>query len=196
MNEKPKKRRFRIIDDCGWTHTIETDQPDLLAADIVLLVPHVRSAADITEKESTMTPKEYLQQYRDAVRKVSAAQDHLDELRAMATRITPNYGAEGGGTHQTGDKLGEAVARIIEAESRVSDELELLEATEREVIRTINDVQDGTLSTLLYERYINGKTWEQIAVCMNYSYRQITRMHGAALIAVKYVLECPTQKML
>ena len=143
-----------------------------------------------------MTAKEYLMQYRNAVRKVSAAQDHLDELRAMATRITPNYGGEGGGTHQTGDKLGEAVARIIEAESRVSDELELLEATEREVIMTISSVQDGTLSTLLYERYINGKTWEQIAVCMNYSYRQITRMHGAALSAVKYVLECPIEKML
>lgn len=143
-----------------------------------------------------MTAKEYLQQYRNAVRKVSAAQDHLDELRAMATRITPNYGVESGGVHQTGDKLGAAVARIMDAESRVSDELELLEATEREVIMTISSVQDGTLSTLLYERYINGKTWEQIAVCMNYSYRQITRMHGAALIAVKYVLECPTEKML
>ena len=143
-----------------------------------------------------MTAKEYLQQYRNAVRKVSAAQDHLDELRAMATRITPNYGGEGGGTHQTGDKLGAAVARIMDAESRVSDELELLEATEREVIMTISSVQDGTLSTLLYERYVNGKTWEQIAVCMNYSYRQITRMHGAALSAVKYVLECPIEKML
>ena len=143
-----------------------------------------------------MTPKEYLQQYRDAVRRAAAAQDHLDELRSMATRITPNYGGEGGGTHQTGDKLGAAVARIMDAESRVSDEIEMLEATEREVIKTINGVQDGTLSKLLYERYINGKTWEQIAVQMNYSYRQITRMHGSALIAVKYVLECPTQSVI
>ena len=46
-----KKRRFRIIDDCGWTHIIETDRPDLMAADIVLLVPHVRSAAEITDAE-------------------------------------------------------------------------------------------------------------------------------------------------
>ena len=143
-----------------------------------------------------MTAKEYLQQYRDAVRSAEAAQSHLEELRAMATRITPKYGGEGGGTHQTGDKLGDAVARILEAESRVSDQIELLEATEREVIRTISSVQDGTLSTLLYERYINGKTWEQIAVCMNYSYRQITRMHGAALISVKHVLECPTQNVI
>ena len=139
-----------------------------------------------------MTPKEYLLQYRDAVRRAAAAQDHLDELRAMAERITPNYGGSGGGTHQTGDKLGAAVARLVDAESRVSDELELLEATERDVISTIGKVTDGTLYTLLYERYINGKTWEQIAVALNYSYRQTTRMHGAALIAVKQVLECPT----
>ena len=139
-----------------------------------------------------MTPKEYLLQYRDAVRRATAAQDHLDELRAMAERITPNYGSSGGGTHQTGDKLGAAVARLVDAESRVSDELELLEATEREVIGTIDKITDGTLHTLLYERYINGKTWEQIAVALNYSYRQTTRMHGAALIAVKHVLECPT----
>lgn len=139
-----------------------------------------------------MTPKEYLLQYRDAVRRATAAQDHLDELRAMAERITPNYGGSGGGTHQTGDKLGAAVARLVDAESRVSDELEVLEATEREVIGTIDKITDGTLHTLLYERYINGKTWEQIAVALNYSYRQTTRMHGAALIAVKHVLECPT----
>ena len=138
-----------------------------------------------------MTPKEYLQQYRDAVRRAAAAQDHLDELRSMATRITPNYSSEGGGTHQTGDKLGAAVARIMDAESRVSDELEMLEATEREVIKTINGVQDGTLSNLLYERYINGKTWEQIAVLMNYTYRRVTQLHGKALNAVKDFLEFP-----
>ena len=139
-----------------------------------------------------MTAKEYLMQYRQAARRVTAAQDHLDELRAMAEQITPNYGRSGGGGHQTGDKLGAAVARLVDAESRVSDELELLEATEREVIGTIDKITDGTLHTLLYERYINGKTWEQIAVALNYSYRQTTRMHGAALIAVKHVLECPT----
>ena len=136
-----------------------------------------------------MTAKEYLQKYRDAVRKVSAAQDHLDELQAMATRITPNYGAESGGVHQTGDKLGAAVARIMDAESRVSDELEMLEATEREVIGTINSVEEP-FRTLLYERYINAKTFEQIAVSMSYSWRQTIRLHGRALLAVKNVIEC------
>ena len=137
-----------------------------------------------------MTSKEYLLQYRDTVRRATAAQDHLEELRAMAERITPNYGSSGGGGKQTGDKLGAAVARLVDAESRVSDELELLEATEREVIGTIGKITDGTLHTLLYERYINGKTWKQIAVVMNYSYQHIVHyLHPKALNAVKHLIE-------
>lgn len=136
-----------------------------------------------------MTPKEYLQQYQYSVKRARAALDHLHELQSMATRITPLYGGEGGGTHQAGDKLGAAVARIMDAESRVSDELEMLEATEREVIGTINSVEEP-FRTLLYERYINAKTFEQIAVSMSYSWRQTIRLHGRALLAVKNVIEC------
>jgi DNA-directed RNA polymerase specialized sigma subunit len=138
-----------------------------------------------------MTPKEYLQQYRDAVRRAAAALDHLHELQSMATRITPLYGGEGGGgQHQSGDeKMQNAVDKIIEAKNRVSDELEMLEATEREVVGMINSV-DEPFRTLLYERYINAKTFEQIAVSMSYSWRQTIRLHGRALLAVKNVIEC------
>ena len=136
-----------------------------------------------------MTPKEYLLQYRDAVRRASAAKEHLAELRAMAECITPNYGTSGGGTHQTGDKLGAAVAKIVDEEDRLSDELELLVATQREVENTINSVKDSTLNTLLYERYINGKTFETISVQMNFSYYHIVhRLHPKALKAVKMLL--------
>lgn len=140
---------------------------------------------------TTQDVKDYLKQYRDAVRRAIAVQDHLAELQSMATRITPTYGGDGGGTHQSGDeKLVNAVSKIVEAKNRLSDELETLEATEREIIRTINSIQDSILSKLLYERYINGKTWEQIAVMLNYSWRQTVRLHGVALAAVKDVIEC------
>ena len=137
-----------------------------------------------------MTPKNYLQQYRHAVLRTKAAIEHLEELQSMATRITPNYGGEGGGTHQSGDeKLVSAVSKIMEAKNRVSDDLEMLEATEREVIHTISLVDDGTLRQLLYERYINGKTFEAIAVQMNFCYYHIVhRLHPKALKAVKMLL--------
>ena len=137
-----------------------------------------------------MTAKEYLQQYRHAVDRARAALEHLEELESIATRVTQLYGGEGGGQHQSGDeKMCNAVDKIIEAKNRVSDELETLEATDREIIGTIDKITDGTLHTLLYERYINGKTWEQIAVVMNYSYQHIVHyLHPKALNAVKHLI--------
>ena len=137
-----------------------------------------------------MTPKEYLQQYRDAVRRAKAAMDHLDELRAMAERITPNYSSSGGGTHQTGDRLGAAVARLVDAEARVDQEITMLIATEREVEWTINAVDNSIFRKLLYERYINGKTWEMIAVLLHYSHQHVVHvLHPKALNAVKHLIE-------
>lgn len=137
-----------------------------------------------------MTPKEYLQQYQYSVKRWRAALEHLEELESIATRITPLYGGEGGGgRHQSGDeKMQNAVDKIIDAKSRVSDELEMLEATEREVVKTIDSVENKTLRTLLYERYINDKTFELIAVKLNYSWRQTIRLHGTALNSIRSIL--------
>ena len=49
--DKQKKRYFRIVDDCGWTYHIATDNMDMSSANIALLTPHVRSAAEITKEE-------------------------------------------------------------------------------------------------------------------------------------------------
>ena len=50
---KPSKQKkyFCIVDDCGWTHYISTDREDASDANIALLTPHVRSAAEITREE-------------------------------------------------------------------------------------------------------------------------------------------------
>lgn len=50
------QKYFRIRDDCGWTHYIQTDRMSLTASDIVLLTPHVIAATEITQeifKEAT-----------------------------------------------------------------------------------------------------------------------------------------------
>lgn len=135
-----------------------------------------------------MTAKEYLMQYREAVRKADAAICHLDELRALAERITPNYSITGGSSHTAGDKLGEAVAKIIDAESRVNDDIEMLIATQREVERTIEAVQDDRMRMLLREVYISGKRLVQIAYELGQSYEHICRLHGCALQAVRDVM--------
>ena len=57
---------------------------------------------------------------------------------------------------------------------------------EKKIDRRIDELlNDCTLRKLLIKRYLQFKTWEQIAVEMNYSYMHITRLHGKALQKVK-----------
>ena len=134
-----------------------------------------------------MTAKEYLMQYRDAMRRVQAITDHLTELRVMCEQLRTEDG------HKI--ELDKAVAELVDAEHRAEQEVERLLQTETDIISLIERVQEP-YRTLLYERYINGKTWEQVAVRMNYSFRHTTKLHGTALRILKDVLECPTHPVI
>ena len=138
----------------------------------------------MTAKEA----KEYLSQYQYAAKRVEAIRMHLDDLRAIAAKITPNYSSEGGGSHACSDKLGLAVAKIVDAERETDREVRKLIQTQREIETAINRVPEP-YSTLLYGRYINLCTWERLAVQMNYSSKQIRRLHGYALVCIADILE-------
>lgn len=42
-------------------------------------------------------------------------------------------------------------------------------------------MQDGAEKEVLIRRYLMGRTWEQIAVDMDYNYRSVLKIHGRAL---------------
>ena len=134
-----------------------------------------------------MTAKEYLMQYRDAMRRAQAITEHIADLRAMCEQLRTEDG------HKI--ELGKAVAELVDAERRATGEVDRLAELEREIEQTISRAAEP-YRTLLYERYINGKTWEQIAVAMYYSYRGVTKMHGRALQALKECIEVPTPSVL
>lgn len=129
-----------------------------------------------------MTAKEYLMQYRNSMNRIRAIESHLNELREVAENLRTEDG------HSIA--LDKAVANLVDTERKTETEVARLLQTETEIICTIERVKEP-YRTLLYERYINGRTFEQIAVALNYSYRQATRIHGNALNLVKDVLECP-----
>lgn len=130
-----------------------------------------------------MKAKDYLMQYRSAMRRTQAISDHLTELRAVCEQLRTEDG------HRVA--LDAAVAELVDTEAKTAAEIKRLTALEADIISVISRVPDP-YQTLLYERYINGKTWEQVAVDMNYSYRGVTKMHGRALQSVKECIEVPT----
>ena len=126
-----------------------------------------------------MTAKEYLMQYRDAMRRTHAISDHIAELRAVCEQLRTEDG------HRVA--LDKAVAELVDTQEKVQAEVVRLTRLETEVACTIDRAAEP-YRTLLYERYINGKTWEQIAVSMNYTYRRVTQLHGAALLLVEQII--------
>lgn len=130
-----------------------------------------------------MTAKEYLMQYREAMRRTQAITAHLAELRAVCEQLRTEDG------HRIA--LDKAVAELVDAEAKTAAEVDRLTVLEAEIIGAIDRVPEP-YRTLLYERYINGKTWEQVAVDMHYSYRGVTKMHGRALQTLKECIEVPT----
>ena len=77
------------------------------------------------------------------------------------------------------------VAQYVEIGEEITRELRDLHRLCREIRAVITTLEDDTLQTLMLYRYINGMTFEEIAVRMHYSWRQVYRKHGEALAKLK-----------
>lgn len=87
-----------------------------------------------------------------------------------------------------------AMSRRTEAYTEYVDQIECervrLIETKAEILAVVNRVPDNTLAALLTAYYINGKTWEQTAVELQYSYRHLVHvLHPRALCEVESILK-------
>lgn len=106
----------------------------------------------------------------------------LQELRATGTRITPSYSVEaaGGGDNNT-SKPEQAALAIYELEQEINAKIEQQCAAVRETYRLIDLLDDELLKLVMIKRYASHKPWEEIAVEMGYSWRQVHNLHSKAL---------------
>lgn len=110
-------------------------------------------------------------------------------LYSKAVSMTPQYGGE----TVAGTKDPHKMDRYLEAVERYAEQtrgrIAELSDISGEILHVICAVEDGKERTVLIERYLNFFTWERIAVSMGYSWRQVVRIHGKALLSVKKILE-------
>lgn len=124
--------------------------------------------------------KAYLQKYRAADDEINDLLREKERIMSRLTRMTTSISGmpHGGGDS---DKMTDGIARVIELDAEIDRKVDALCDLRREVCANIGTVGDATLRRVLMLRYISGKTWEQIAVNMSYSYMQVCRLHGKAL---------------
>lgn len=66
-------------------------------------------------------------------------------------------------------------------EHEVDLEIDHLQEIKHKIEVVIQSVTDAKQRAVLTRRYINGQTWEQIAVDLNISYQWVCELHGRAL---------------
>ena len=122
-----------------------------------------------------MTAKEYLEQYLDANREINAKLDEIQNWRELATKTTRTF--EGDETETTAS----LVAKIVDQDREVDRQIDKLVEIRQEIETLIHSLQDHRYRDVLQLRYINGKTWREVAEQLHYSDRNITYLHEKAL---------------
>ena len=144
-----------------------------------------------------MTVKEYLNQIRKLDAQIQVyeagiqkARDELTTLRSFWPDGQPH------GRGGTSDPVGEQATRLADIltdlEKKQLETRAVLWRKRMEIVEQIGLLSDGLLVAVLFSRYVDCKTWEQIAVDMGYSYRHVVRLHGEALAKFKKIMQtCP-----
>lgn len=113
----------------------------------------------------------------------------LHTLRSLVTKITATVSpvAVSGSGNQ--DKLGDAIAKIIDLQDEINRKIDSYVDLKREISAILEQVDVADYVRVLHKRYFEYKAWEQIACEMNFSYRNVCYIHGKALQAVETILE-------
>lgn len=123
--------------------------------------------------------KAMLKRYIGLEKRIARLIDEKKRWEEKATAISPIYSdmPKTAGC----DKLQNAVCRIVELEQDIDLEIDAQVDLRRRIETAVADIKDERLRDIIRYRYIDGFTWERIAVEMELTYQWVYKLHGDAL---------------
>lgn len=133
-----------------------------------------------------MTARQWLGRGDSARKKIAALRETKEKLYAEVTGTTPGYAGDVV-MHKGESRKMEKYAEVSEALD--AEEARLLEIC-RETVEVIRQVEDQRYYRLLLFRYVEGRSWTEVAERMGYTFVHVTRnLHPAALGEVDKLLK-------
>ncbi|TGE35892.1 hypothetical protein E4K67_22510 [Desulfosporosinus fructosivorans] len=127
--------------------------------------------------------KQELKEYYWIRRNITKSEQRLIELETAATKITAQLKNKHDaimGQGNTSDKVGNTVADMELVRDEMTEQIKRSYAVLAKLEKAIEELP-AREGYLIRSRYIELLSWEQIAVDMNYSWKQIHRIHAEAL---------------
>lgn len=131
-------------------------------------------------KQDVKHVKAYLRKARELDTLVHTKLSEIDRLRELAECLSsPKLGERV--TSSKGNTSMQTVDKIVDLQAEIDKEIAELVELITEIHAKIEQLSDTTEKAVLTERYINGRSWEEIAEIINYSERNTKYIHGRAL---------------
>lgn len=129
--------------------------------------------------------KQRLQQYTQLQKETDRLYDEIERLRSQAEKMTAVLSAEPKGG--SGKDRMAVVDEIIEKKRQLEDKVREAFAARSAIVQAIDAVKSPLHRRVLAWRYLNGATFEEIAVREGYTYHHIvTCVHPVALGMVNF----------
>lgn len=128
-----------------------------------------------------MTAKEYLGQAYRLDQRINSKLEQVLSLRDLTTKATATMSDMPGGGSRNVYRMQDIIGKIIDLENEINADIDRLVDLKRDIVAIIKAVENPEYQTLLELRYLCFKTWEQIAVDMGYSTRNVYKLHDAAI---------------
>ena len=128
-----------------------------------------------------MSSKEFLNKIRYIDMMIDCKIEQVGELKSRLTFISSPSMGEKVQSSLDPDKFSNTISKIIELENEINVDIDNLVDLKRVARRGIEQLENEVEKMVLYKRYFNNKSFEEIAVELSYSWRQIHRIHGNAL---------------
>ena len=141
-----------------------------------------------------MNAKRYLLQVKTLDTIISRLDREIERARNELVTLKSSW--PDGQPHGSGgksDPVGEKAAKLADLIAGIEEEQMVKRAqlwkARSEIVVTISKVEDPVLQEILNSHYVDGKTFEQVAVDIGYSWRHTIRKHGEALAVIDRILK-------
>lgn len=124
-----------------------------------------------------MTARQWLGRARHIDREIDALMATHDETLARLTKVTQSYSAD----PVSGSRDPHKFDKLAELNETINAKIDMLVDVKREITEAIYQLDDGRQRAILLEYYIAGKTWEEVAANLHFSWRSLMYTRKRAL---------------
>ncbi len=137
------------------------------------------------EKNPNEEKKDYLKSYKKTRNRLNSLELQRKQIKIDMLHVRASQGdgmprAKG----ETTD-LSRYIEQMANIEEQIDDKRSELMDKQAEITAAINSLDDDDECTVMTEKYLNGKTWEQVAYDNGFAWMTMHRIHGRALKKIK-----------